>query len=140
LKKHIGYNFNILSYIAGVDFFGCCYRFSVVYDVLSTTYNTRLRVKILVNEITSVPSVVDIFINANWWEREVWDMYGVYFENHPDLRRILTYYGFEGYPFRKDFPLTGFLEVRYDETKKRVVLEPLELSQEFRVFTFETPW
>ena len=92
------------------------------------------------NEITSVPSVVDIFINANWWEREVWDMYGIYFDNHPDLRRILTDYGFEGHPMRKDFPLSGYVEFRYDENKKRVIGEPIELTQEFRTFNFEMPW
>jgi NADH:ubiquinone oxidoreductase subunit C len=112
----------------------------VVYDLLSLTYNSRLRVKVFINEITAVPSACDIYINSNWWEREIWDMYGIYFENHPDLRRILTDYGFEGHPMRKDFPLYGYLEVRYDEGKKRVVLEPLELSQAFRQFNFETPW
>ena len=92
------------------------------------------------NEVISVPSVIDIYVNANWWEREVWDLFGIYFENHPDLRRILTDYGFEGYPLRKDFPLYGFIEVRYDESKKQVVSEPIELTQEFRSFTFQTPW
>ena len=95
LKKHIGYNFQILSYIAGIDLVGCKYRFSIVYDILSVNFNSRLRVKVFVDEITSVPSIVDLYVNANWWEREVWDMYGVYFENHPDLRRILTDYGFK---------------------------------------------
>jgi len=99
-----------------------------------------LRVKVFVNEITSVPSIVPIYINANWWEREIWDLYGIYFDKHPDLRRILTDYGFEGHPMRKDFPLPGFVELRYHESKKRIVAEVLELSQEFRFFTFETPW
>eukprot|EP01041_Mallomonas_annulata_P000675 gene675-1296_t len=107
---------------------------------LGISFNSRIRIKIFVNEITPVVSICDLYINANWWEREIWDLYGIYFEEHPDLRRILTDYGFEGYPMRKDFPLYGYLEVRYDETKKRVVLEPLEVSQEFRYFTFETPW
>ena len=102
--------------------------------------NSRLRLKIFVNEIDSVNSCIEIFKSANWWEREIWDMYGIYFQNHPDLRRILTDYGFEGYPMRKDFPISGYVEVRYDQTKRRVVLEPLELSQEFRAFNFETPW
>jgi NADH/F420H2 dehydrogenase subunit C len=129
-----------LSCISGVDFIHSHYRFGIVYDLLSLVNNSRLRVKVLVNEITSVDSIVPIFTNANWWEREVWDLYGIYFNNHPDLRRILTDYGFEGFPMRKDFPLSGFVEVRYDQTKKRVVLEPLEFSQEFRTFVYETPW
>jgi NADH:ubiquinone oxidoreductase subunit C len=111
-----------------------------VYDLLSITFNSRIRVKVLVNETTPVPSTVDLFVNADWWEREVWDMYGVYFDKHPDLRRILTDYGFEGHPLRKDFPLSGYVEFRYDESKKRVVGEPVELAQEFRTFTYEMPW
>ena len=118
LKLHFGYQYSLLSSIAGVDFLGKNYRFSVVYDLLSLTFNSRLRLKVFVNEITSIPSIVNIFINANWWEREVWDMYGIYFDNHPDLRRILTDYGFESYPMRKDFPLSGYVEFRYDEKKK----------------------
>lgn len=140
LKYHIGYNYQLLSCVSGVDFLGKKYRFSVVYDLLSLTYSSRIRVKVFVNEITSVPSCVDTFINANWWEREVWDLYGIYFDNHPDLRRILTDYGFEGHPLRKDFPLSGYVELRYNESKKRIVVEPVELAQEFRSFTFETPW
>ena len=140
LKLHFGYQYQILTCISGVDFLVKDYRFSVVYDLLSLTFNTRLRVKVFVNEITSVPSVVDIFVNANWWEREVWDMYGIYFDKHPDLRRILTDYGFEGHPMRKDFPLSGYVEFRYDETKKRVIGEPVELAQEFRSFSYEMPW
>lgn len=141
LKQHIGLQYNLLSCISGVDLLNKLYRFSVVYEFLSLTYNARLRLKVfLTDETVFVRSIVDLFINANWWEREVWDLFGIYFEKHPDLRRILTDYGFEGYPMRKDFPLSGFVEVRYDETKKRVVLEPIELAQEFRLFTFETPW
>jgi NADH dehydrogenase (ubiquinone) Fe-S protein 3 len=140
LKNHISYQYKLLSCISGVDFLGKNYRFSVVYDLLSLTYSSRLRVKVFVNEITSVPSIVPIYINANWWEREIWDLYGIYFDKHPDLRRILTDYGFEGHPMRKDFPLPGFVELRYHESKKRIVAEVLELSQEFRFFTFETPW
>jgi NADH/F420H2 dehydrogenase subunit C len=140
LKYHIGYQYQLLTCVSGVDFLGKNYRFSVVYDLLSLTYSSRIRVKVFVNEITSVPSCVDIFINANWWEREVWDLYGIYFDNHPDLRRILTDYGFEGHPMRKDFPLSGYVELRYNESKKRIVVEPLELTQEFRSFVFETPW
>ena len=140
LKNHIGYQYKLLSCISGVDFLLKKYRFAVVYDLLSLTFNTRMRVKIFVNEITFVTSSVNVFINANWWEREIWDLFGIYFDKHPDLRRILTDYGFEGYPLRKDFPLSGYIEVRYDENKKRIVTEPLELAQEFRTFTFETPW
>jgi NADH/F420H2 dehydrogenase subunit C len=140
LKNHTTCQYKLLSCISGVDFLGKDYRFSVVYDLLSLVYNTRLRVKVFVNEITPVPSVVSVFINANWWEREVWDLYGVFFENHPDLRRILTDYGFEGHPMRKDFPLTGYVELKYDESRKRIVVEPVKLAQEFRSFTFETPW
>lgn len=140
LKKHIGCQYNLLSCISGVDLLGSEYRFSVVYDLLSLTFNARIRVKIYLDETSFAPSSVKLFINADWWEREIWDLYGIYFDQHPDLRRILTDYGFEGHPMRKDFPLSGYVEVRYDESKKRVVLEPLELTQEFRSFTFETPW
>jgi NADH/F420H2 dehydrogenase subunit C len=140
LKLHIGYQYNLLTCISGVDFLGKDYRFSVVYDLLSLTFNSRLRVKVFVNEITAIPSSMGVFINANWWEREVWDLYGIYFEKHADLRRILSDYGFEGHPMRKDFPLSGFVEFRFDESKKRIVGEPIELTQEFRSFTFEKPW
>jgi len=115
-------------------------RFEIVYNLISIRYNTRIRVKTSVDEVTPVDSVCDIFQAANWWEREVWDLFGVFFSNHPDLRRILTDYGFEGHPLRKDFPLSGYVEVRYDETQKRVVCEPVELSQEFRAFDFSSPW
>jgi NADH dehydrogenase (ubiquinone) Fe-S protein 3 len=140
LKKHINFQYNVLSCISGVDILSSKYRFSIVYDLLSTVFNSRIRLKVHVNEVTSVDSIVSIYRNANWWEREVWDMYGIYFQNHPDLRRILTDYGFEGYPLRKDFPLSGYVEVRYDQTKKRIVVEPLELTQEFRSFNYDTPW
>jgi len=140
LKKHILYRFEILTCISGVDLLNSSLRFCVVYELLSITYNIRLRVKVFVNEVKSIASVTKIYINANWWEREIWDLFGIYFENHPDLRRLLTDYGFEGYPLRKDFPLYGYLELRYDEKKKRVIVEPLELSQDFRFFTFENPW
>lgn len=140
LKKHINCDYTLLTCVSGVDILESEYRFGVVYDLLSLRYNARLRVKVFVNEITPVHTAVHIYKNANWWEREVWDMFGVYFENHPDLRRILTDYGFEGNPLRKDFPLSGFVEVRYDIAKKRIVTEPLELAQEFRSFTYELPW
>jgi NADH/F420H2 dehydrogenase subunit C len=140
LKNHIGFQFKLLTCISGVDFLGKDYRFSVVYDLLSLEFNSRLRVKVFTNEVTSLSSCTDVYINANWWEREVWDLYGIYFENHPDLRRILTDYGFEGHPMRKDFPLYGYIELRYDEGKKRIVTVPVELAQDFRSFSFQTPW
>ncbi len=140
LKFHLNYQYTLLSAITGVDFIYSKYRFSVVYELLSIKFNSRLRLKIAVNEITSVPSAINIFKNANWWEREIWDLYGIYFENHPDLRRILTDYGFEGYPFRKDYPITGFVELRYDQHKKRIIIEPIELAQDFRIFKFATNW
>jgi len=140
LKFHVNYQYKILTAISGIDLIGNSYRFAVVYELLSLTFNTRMRVKLFIDEITSVSSVVTLYLNANWWEREIWDLYGIYFENHPDLRRILTDYGFEGHPMRKDFPLSGYVELRYDESKKRVVTETVELTQEFRVFSLETPW
>ena len=115
-------------------------RFEVVYNFLSTRYNNRIRVKTSISEITPVDSITPLFKGANWFEREIWDLYGVYFTGHPDLRRILTDYGFEGHPLRKDFPLSGYVEVRYDEIQKRVVCEPIELSQEYRDFNFSSPW
>ena len=126
--------------VLGVDLLGKRYRFSVVYDLLSLTFNSQLRIKVFLNETTPIYSLTSIYINANWWEREIWDMFGIFFNQHPDLRRILTDYGFEGNPMRKDFPLYGFIELRYDENKKRVVTEPTFLSQEFRSFNFQTPW
>lgn len=140
LKKHINTQFALLTCVSGVDLLFTTYRFSVVYDLLSLSNNARIRVKTFANEATYLDSACSVYKNANWWEREVWDMYGIYFQNHPDLRRILTDYGFEGYPLRKDFPLSGYVEVSYDSSKKRVVVEPLELSQEFRLFSYETPW
>lgn len=140
LKNHIGSRFRLLSCISGVDFIGLDYRFCVSYDFLSLTYNQRLRVKTFVNEVMTLPSIVKVYENANWWEREIWDLYGIFFEEHPDLRRILSDYGFEGFPLRKDFPLYGYIELRYDETQKRIIAEPVELTQDFRFFDFETPW
>jgi len=115
-------------------------RFDVVYHLLSLKQNMRIRVKCLTDEETPVPSVVEVFKSAGWFERETWDMYGVMFAGNPDLRRILTDYGFEGHPLRKDFPLTGHVELRYDDEKKRVVYEPVKLQQEFRRFDFMSPW
>jgi NADH-quinone oxidoreductase subunit C len=115
-------------------------RFDIVYHLLSPTQNARIRVKIEVGENTPVASVIDVFPGANWFEREVYDLYGVVFTGHPDMRRILTDYGFEGHPLRKDFPLTGFVEVRWDDEQKRVVYSPVQLAQEFRNFDFLSPW
>ncbi|AOO82524.1 NADH-quinone oxidoreductase subunit C [Bosea vaviloviae] len=126
--------------IAGADYIEREKRFDVVYHLLSPRHNHRVRVKIQTDEATPVPSVIEIFPAANWYEREAYDFYGILFSGHPDLRRILTDYGFEGYPLRKDFPLTGFVEVRYDDEQKRVVYEPVKLNQEFRNFDFLSPW
>lgn len=126
--------------ICGVDFPQRLERFDVVYHVLSLTQNARLRVKVTTDEATPVPSVTGVFSAAGWFERECWDLYGVSFSGHPDLRRILTDYGFEGHPLRKDFPLTGYTEVRYDEAQKRVIYEPVQLPQDFRNFDFLSPW
>ncbi len=115
-------------------------RFEVVWHLLSPTLNDRIRVKVTTDEMTPVPSTIGVFPASNWFEREVYDMYGVLFTGHPDLRRILTDYGFEGHPLRKDFPTTGFIEVRYDDEEKRVVYEPVKLAQEFRNFDFLSPW
>lgn len=126
--------------IAGVDYPGRDERFDVVYHLLSPELNLRMRVKIKADENTLVPSVTELFPGADWFEREAYDMYGIVFSGHPDLRRILTDYGFDGHPLRKDFPLTGFVEVRYDEARKRVVNEPVRLNQEFRNFDYLSPW
>ena len=126
--------------LCGVDYPGRAERFEVVYHLLSPRKNQRIRVKISTDEATAVPSVIEVFPSANWYEREAYDMYGILFSDHPDLRRILTDYGFQGYPLRKDFPLTGFVETRYDDEQKRVVYEPVKLTQEFRAFDFESPW
>ncbi|MCX8998928.1 NADH-quinone oxidoreductase subunit C [Rhizobiaceae bacterium BDR2-2] len=126
--------------LAGVDYPQRVNRFDVVYHLLSPRQNLRVRVKVATDEATPVPSIIGIFPGAGWFEREAWDMYGILFSGHPDLRRILTDYGFEGHPLRKDFPVTGFVEVRYDDVAKRVVYEPVELKQEFRSFDFLSPW
>jgi NADH-quinone oxidoreductase subunit C len=115
-------------------------RFDVVYHLLSPKQNTRIRVKVMTDEVTPVPSIFSVFPGADWFERETWDLYGVMFTGHPDMRRLLTDYGFDGHPLRKDFPLTGFVEVRYDDEVKRVVYEPVRLAQEFRNFDFLSPW
>ena len=132
--------FEVLIDICGVDYPERAERFEVVYHLLSPRLNQRVRVKLSTDEATPVASAVEIFAAANWFEREAYDMYGILFTGHPDLRRLLTDYGFQGFPLRKDFPLTGYLEVRYDDEKKRVVYEPVKLTQEFRNFDFESPW
>jgi len=126
--------------VCGADYPAREYRFDVVYHFLSPHLNQRIRVKLEADDTTPVPSICDVFAGANWFERETYDLYGVLFSGHPDLRRILTDYGFDGHPLRKDFPLTGFVEVRYDEGRKRVVYEPVTLQQEFRSFDYLSPW
>jgi NADH-quinone oxidoreductase subunit C len=132
--------FKMLIDVCGVDFPDRPARFEVVYNLLSLKHNLRLRVKVAAAEDQPVPSVAGVYSVAGWFEREAWDLYGIYFADHPDLRRILTDYGFEGHPLRKDFPLTGYVEVRYDIEQKRVVYEPVNLRQEFRTFDFVSPW
>lgn len=132
--------FTQLIDICGVDYLGREPRFEVVYNLLSLVHNQRIRIKVAADEGVPIPSVTSVYSSANWWEREVFDLYGIPFEDHPDLRRILTDYGFEGHPLRKDFPLTGYVEVRYDEELKRVVYDPVKLPQAFRNFDFESPW
>jgi NADH-quinone oxidoreductase subunit C len=132
--------FGQLIDICGVDYPERAKRFDVVYHLLSPRRNQRIRLKCEADADTPVPSVVEVFPAANWYEREAYDMYGILFSGHPDLRRILTDYGFQGFPLRKDFPLTGYVEVRYDDDQKRVVYEPVKLTQEFRSFDFESPW
>jgi NADH-quinone oxidoreductase subunit C len=126
--------------ICGVDYPGRTPRFEVVYHLLSPYRNLRVRIKLATDDETPVPSLTAIYPGADWFEREAYDLYGILFSGHPDLRRILTDYGFDGYPLRKDFPLTGFVEVRYDEERKRVVYEPVKLVQEFRNFDYLSPW
>ena len=126
--------------VTAVDWPGREQRFDVVYHLLSPRMNKRVRVKIMTDEVTPVASLVDVYRGANWYERETYDLYGVLFTGHPDMRRILTDYGFEGHPLRKDFPLTGFVEVRWDDEQKRVVYDKVTLNQEFRAFDFLSPW
>ena len=132
--------FTQLMDVCGVDYPARQKRFDVVYNLLSVKKNSRIRVKIQTDEKTPVPSVVQVFSAAGWFEREAWDMYGIYFAGNNDLRRILTDYGFDGHPLRKDFPLTGFVELRYDEEQKSVVYSPVKLNQAFRNFDYESPW
>ena len=134
------FGFQQLLDICGVDFPDREERFEVVYHLLSLTRNVRVRVKVATDEVQPVPSATPVYPCADWFEREAFDMYGMLFSGHPDLRRLLTDYGFQGYPLRKDFPMTGYVEVRYDEEQKRVVYEPVKLTQEFRNFDFLSPW
>jgi NADH-quinone oxidoreductase subunit C len=140
LRDDMSCQFRELLDVCGVDYPEREQRFEVVYNLLSLTHNRRVRVKVRTDEETPVPSVTGVFSSANWWERETWDLMGILFSDHPDLRRIMTDYGFEGHPLRKEFPLTGYVEVRYDDEQKRVVYEPVKLTQEFRTFDFLSPW
>jgi NADH-quinone oxidoreductase subunit C len=126
--------------VTAVDYPGRANRFDLIYHLLSPTLNTRIRLRAEASETTQVPSLIEVFPGVDWFEREVYDLYGVMFTGHPDMRRILTDYGFDGHPLRKDFPLSGFVEVRYDDDQKRVVYEPVRLNQEFRKFDFLSPW
>jgi len=140
LRDEPNCQFKMLVDLCAVDFPEREQRFEVVYHLLSLKYNQRIRVKVQTDEATPVPSVTEVFGAANWYEREAWDLYGVYFSDHPDLRRLLTDYGFEGHPLRKDFPQTGYVEVRYDDEQKRVVYERVSLRQDWRSFDFLSPW
>ena len=140
LRDDVNTQFKLVMDICGVDYPESEERFCVVYNLLSLPHNLRLRIKVWTSEAVPVPSVTSVYSAANWWEREAWDLYGIYFTNHPDFRRILTDYGFEGHPLRKDFPLTGYVELRYDDEQKRVVYEPVKLTQDFRSFDFLSPW
>jgi len=140
LRDDLQCRFTVLCDICGVDYPDRPMRFEVVYNLLSMHHNLRIRVKLETDEEQAVPSATGVFSAAGWWEREAWDLFGIYFSDHPDLRRILTDYGFDGHPLRKDFPLTGYVELRYDVDQKRVVYEPVKLKQEFRSFDFLSPW
>ena len=140
LKTDPRFRFVNITDVTAVDYPGRENRFEVVYHFLSPVLNTRLRLRGEASETTQVPSIISVFPGADWFERETYDLYGVIFVGHPDMRRLLTDYGFDGHPLRKDFPLTGFVEVRYDEERKRVVYEPVKLTQEFRSFDYLSPW
>ena len=140
LRDEPSLRFINITDVTAVDYPGREKRFDVVYHLLSPTLNTRIRLRAEADETTQVPSIIEVFPGADWFERETYDLYGVIFIGHPDMRRLLTDYGFEGHPLRKDFPLTGFVEVRYDDQEKRVLYEPVRLNQEFRKFDFLSPW
>jgi len=137
LKNHMHTHFELCIDISGIDLINTKPRFLTAYQLLSIRKNSRIIIEVLGS---SIPSITEYYPSANWMERESWDMFGIFYQNHPDLRRILTDYGFKGYPMRKDFPLTGYVEVRYDDTEKRVVTENIELTQEYRSFEFTSPW
>jgi len=140
MKNNFLCQFKIMSCVTGVDYPKSKYRFAIIYDLLSVRYNVRFKIKIFTYELSSVFSATELYSAAGWFECEVWDMFGIFFKNHPNLKRILTDYGFEGHPLRKDFPLSGFIEMKYSESDKRVVSESIELSQEYRTFNFLSPW
>lgn len=139
-KNHFLTQFKILTHISGIDYPNSLFRFMLVYDLLSVRYNSRLRIKIFTYELGNVLSSTAIFLASDWFESEIWDMYGIFFRNHPNLKRILTDYGFNGFPLRKDFPLSGFIEMRFSEIHKRVINDSIELNQEYRTFNFLSPW
>jgi NADH-quinone oxidoreductase subunit C len=140
IKNHFKYQFKVITCISGVDYPENLYRFNVIYELLSIKFNSRIRLKIVINELTPVNSIENIFPGASWYECEIWDLYGVFFINKVNLTKLLTDYGFQGYPLRKDFPLTGFTELRYNNIKNRIVYENMELAQEYRIFDFLSPW
>ena len=137
LKNHTNCQYKMLSDICAVDFLKKTNRFEIVYNIISIQFNTKLRIKTYLNELTPINTITGIYSCANWWEREIWDLFGIFFTKHPDLRRILTDYGFDGHPLRKDFPLSGYIELRYDDSKKCLICEPIMLPQKFRFYNFE---
>jgi NADH dehydrogenase (ubiquinone) Fe-S protein 3 len=140
LKLNTFSQYKILSSITGVDYIYNKFRFEICYDLLSLTYNNRIKLKVYTDELTGVNSCEKIYSTANWYECEIWDLFGIFFKNHSNLKRILTDYGFLGNPLKKDFPLSGFIEVKYNENKKKIISEPLEFSQEYRTFNYLNPW
>ena len=139
-KYHFNYQFKVLTCMSGVDYPENLYRFQVVYELLSIKYNSRIRLKAITDELTPINTIENVFAGATWWECEIWDMFGIFFSNQYNLTRLLTDYGFQGYPLRKDFPLTGFIEARFNFPKNRVAYENLELAQEYRTFDNFSPW
>lgn len=140
LKKNTNSQYHIISDICAADYPEKKNRFEIIYNLLSIIYNSRLTITTSVNETSPIESITAFFYGSSWWEREIWDMFGIFFINHPDLRRIITDYGFKGHPLRKDFPLTGFVEVRYSDVIKRVIFDKVSLMQDYRIFYFENNW